>query len=63
VKKAIKESGPNKSLRDVIEKNKSIKKHLSKKEIDALLIPANYVGSASEIVERSVKLVRVDLRK
>ena len=63
VKKAIKESGPNKSLRDVIEKNKSIKKHLSKKEIDALLVPANYVGSASKIVERSVKLVRKELRK
>jgi 3-carboxy-cis,cis-muconate cycloisomerase len=61
VKKAIKASGANDSLRDVIEKNESIKKHLSQEEIDALLNPANYVGSASKIVERSVKMVREEL--
>ena len=63
VKKAIKKSSSEDSLKDVIEKNETINKHLTAKDIEKLLNPANYVGSASKIVDRSVKVVRMDLQK
>ncbi len=63
VKKAIKKSQTGDSLKDIIEKNEAIHKHLNQNETDSLLSPANYLGSASQIVERSVKMVREHLKK
>ncbi len=63
VKKAIKTAGSDDTLRDVIDKNESLRSRLTKEEIDALMDPANYVGCAAAIVDRSVKEVRKMLRK
>lgn len=62
VKKAIKSSGPGDTLKDVIVMNETISKHLTKAEVNALLIPANYIGSSSMIVDRSISFVRETLR-
>ncbi|WCE31398.1 class-II fumarase/aspartase family protein [Vibrio sp. SCSIO 43137] len=58
VKKAIKAAAPEDTLRDVATNSKEIKKHLSDKEIDAVLKPQNYIGSSAKIVERSVKHIQ-----
>lgn len=62
VKKAIKTADKNDTLKDVIMKNESIKKHLTPEEIKEVLIPANYVGSADKIVDRAVEKVRSSLK-
>lgn len=62
VKKAIKKADKNDGLLDVINKNDSIKKHLSAKQIKEILKPINYIGSSEKIVERAVKKVRSELK-
>ena len=61
VESAIKAADPKDTLKNVVEKNELINRHFSQQEIDALMIPANYLGSASKIVERSVSAVRAGL--
>jgi len=63
VKHAIKQSGPNDTLRDVVENNKSINKYINEEELNQLLDPANYIGSAPQIVDRSVRQVRTHLQE
>ena len=58
VKKAIKSSNKGDSLEDVIRNTPAISKHFTEAEIKQVLDPKNYLGAASEIVERSVKQVR-----
>lgn len=43
------------SLLDVLIKNEEVSKYLTAKELEALLNPEKYLGSAAEIVERVVK--------
>ncbi len=43
-------------LIELLAENKEITKHLSRKEIDALCDPANYLGVAGEMVDRVLKL-------
>ena len=43
-------------LNELLAENNEIVKHLSRKEIDALCDPANYLGVAGEMVDRAIKL-------
>jgi len=43
------------SFRDVLMKNSTVMKHLSEEELDFILYPRNYIGTAQEQVERVVK--------
>jgi 3-carboxy-cis,cis-muconate cycloisomerase len=45
----------NKHLRDVLAKMPDVSKHLSKKELDALFDPANYLGLAGKIIDEALK--------
>lgn len=62
VKKAIKKADKNDGLLDVINKNESIKKHLTPLQIKEILKPINYIGSSEQIVQRAVKKVRSELK-
>ncbi len=62
VKTAIKKASKTDGLLEVINKNESIKKHLTKKQISEILIPSNYIGSSVEIVNRVVEKVRSELK-
>jgi len=62
VKTAIKKAHKNDGLAEVINKTPEIKKHLSKKQIEEVLIPSNYIGSAPTIVDRAVAKVRSELK-
>jgi adenylosuccinate lyase len=53
--KVIKE---NKSLKEVLLKNKVIKKKFTEKELDWYLDPKNYLGTAIEQVENAIKTLR-----
>lgn len=63
VKKAIKKANKTDTLKDVIEKNESINKYLSKEEIKEVLIPENYIGSSVKIVNKTVNKIRFELAK
>ena len=54
--KVIKE---NKSLKEVLLKNETIKKKFTGKELDWYLDPKNYIGTAVEQVENVIKTLRV----
>lgn len=54
--KVIKE---NKSLKEILLKDKIIKKKFSGKELDWYLDPKNYIGTAVEQVENAIKTLRV----
>ncbi len=43
-------------LNELLVQDKEISKHLSRKQIDALCDPANYLGVAGEMVDRALKL-------
>ncbi|MBV9555901.1 MAG: hypothetical protein JO254_02370 [Pseudolabrys sp.] len=43
-------------LNELLAENKEISKHLSRKQIDELCDPANYLGVAGEMVDRALKL-------
>jgi adenylosuccinate lyase len=43
------------AYRDVLMKNKQIRKHLTEKELDAALNPKNYIGTAVKQVENVIK--------
>ena len=45
----------NKHLRDVLAKMPDVSKHLSKKELDALFDPTNYLGLAGKIIDEALK--------
>ena len=54
--KVIKE---NKSLKEILLKNETIKKKFTEKELDWYLDPKNYLGTAVEQVENVIKTLRV----
>jgi adenylosuccinate lyase len=53
--KALKE---NKTLKEVLMKNETIKKNFTEKELDWYLDPKNYLGTAVEQVENVIKTLR-----
>ncbi|MDA0655461.1 MAG: adenylosuccinate lyase family protein [Proteobacteria bacterium] len=47
-----------KTLRDVLIAHPLVSKHMSADAIDAMLEPGNYIGTAPEMVDRTIKMVR-----
>lgn len=47
-------AGEGRHLREVLDEDPAVRKHLSAEDLDRLLDPANYVGLAGELVERAL---------
>ncbi|WP_062269229.1 class-II fumarase/aspartase family protein [Endozoicomonas arenosclerae] len=61
VKHAIRSSSDSHGLKDIIENTPEIKQLLTEQEIQAVLDPANYIGSSEQLVENAVAEVRKSL--
>jgi 3-carboxy-cis,cis-muconate cycloisomerase len=52
IREAVKTGRP---LIDMLEEDKEIRKHASRKELERLMDPANYLGVAGQMVDRVLK--------
>lgn len=50
-----------KGLKEALKANSTVKKHLSAKELDAVMEPDNYLGKAPEMVDRTIARAEAEL--
>ncbi|MDW5564201.1 MAG: adenylosuccinate lyase [Methanomassiliicoccus sp.] len=60
-KVSLKAEEDGKGLKEALRANKTVTKHLSPKELDAVMNPDNYVGKAPEMVDRTVARAEAEL--